>query len=117
MDFDIVDKQVLISCFSDGLDVLSLTKDSIGNIKIFSSKGDKTSRSCISCLWLGPDTFVATDRRKTVHLCRINESSRWIETIKSLSFKEIIIKIFIIDAKVHGETITGSIIDISKELE
>lgn len=117
MDFDIKENKVLISCFSDGLDVLSLTKDSNGSIKLISSKGDKISRSCISCLWLSPEKFVASDKRKTVHLCRIDESTRWIETVKSISFTEIIIKLFTIDTRIHGETISGSIVDISKELE
>lgn len=117
MDFDLFDNQILISCYSDGLDVLSLIKDTNGSIKLISSKGDKFSRSCISCLWLGPNKFVVSDKRNTVTLCRINENSRWIETVKSISFNELIIKIFIIDTKVHGEFISGSIIDISKELE
>lgn len=117
MDFDILNNKILVSCFSDGLDVLSLIKEQRGNIKLISSKGDKTSRSCICCLWLEPDKFIISDKRNSVHLCRINENSRWIETIKSITFRELIIKLFIIDAKAHGESISGSIIDISKELE
>lgn len=116
MDFDILDNQILTSCFSDGLDVLLLTKDSNRNIKLISSKGDKTSRSCISCLWLGTDKFVASDKRKNVHLCRVDDT-RWIKTIKSIYFNELIMKLFIIDTKIHGETISGSIVDISNELE
>lgn len=117
LDFDILNNLILISCYSDGLDIISLDRNSDGSIKLNPRKGDKISRTCISCLWLHPNKFAVSDKRKRVHLCEISESGRWIETVKSINFNELIIRLFVFDGRIHCETVSGSIINISRELD
>lgn len=71
----------------------------------------------MSCIWLSYNTFAAADKRGRVQLCKITESGRWIETLKTINFKEMIIRLFIFNEKVHCETISGTIIDITRELD
>ena len=126
LDFDICEKDhfnILVSCFSDGLDILKLIKstefssNNHNNLKLISDKGDKISRTCIACLWIDPIKFIATDKRKNIYLCQISAESRWIKTLICRKFNEIMIKLFIHDTKVYCESITGGIFDISDELQ
>ena len=117
LDFDSQDEIILISCFSDGLDIISINRDAFNNIKLVSFKGDKISRTCISCLWLNQKTFVASDKKNNVQLCCIEENYRFIKTIKTLNFKEMIIQLFKFDDRIYCETISGTIIDISRDAE
>lgn len=117
LDFDSYDGMIVISCFSDGLDVIAINRDALNNIKFVPHKGDKFSRSCISCLWLNSTTFVTSDKKNNVQLCGIEGDNRFIKNIKTLNFKEMIIQIFKFDDRIYCETISGSIIDISMEAE
>ena len=117
LDFDTQDDKIVISCFSDGLDVITIDRDASNNIKLVSYRGDKISRTCISCLWINSMTFIASDKKNNVQLCCIEEDSRFIKNIKTINFKEMIIKLFKFDGRIYCETISGSIIDISREAE
>lgn len=117
LDFDCQDDKIAISCFSDGLDVISINRDSLNNIKLVPYKGDKISRTCISCLWLNSTTFAVSDKKNNVQLCSVEEDYRYIKTIKTLYFKEMIILLFKFDGRIYCETISGCIIDISREAE
>lgn len=113
LDFDCQDDKILISCFSDGLDVISFDND----FKLVPHKGDRISRSCISCLWLNSTTFAVSDKKNNVQLCCIENDYMYIKTIKTLDFKEMVIRLFKYDGRIYCETISGSIIDISRETE
>ena len=117
LDFDVLDELILISCFSDGLDVLCYMKDNLENIKLSPVKGDKISRSCISCLWINRNMFLASDKHNCINLCEIYDNVRWIFSKKSFKIKELVVKLFKTSEKVFCETISGSIIDISNEFE
>ena len=104
---------ILISCYSDGLDVLFLLKDITGDVKLIPRKGDKVSRTCIGCTWIGPNKFLVSDKQKIVQLCEIDESFRWIKTIRSVKFSELIVRFFKIHDKIQCESISGSIHDLS----
>jgi hypothetical protein len=108
---------ILVSSYSDGMDILQYSKDSNSSITIFAYKGDKLSRSCISCVWITPQSFAATDKHKHVYLCEISSNSRWIKTVKFISLCEIAFSLFILNGNVHCQTISGSIFDVSKLLE
>lgn len=117
LDFDAKDGKVVISCFSDGLDVISINRDALNNIKLVPYRGDKISRTCISCLWLNAMTFITSDKKNNIQLCCIEEDTRFIKIVKTINFTEMIIQIFKFDDRIYCETISGSIVDISREVE
>lgn len=117
IDFDCQDNLILVSCFSDGLDVISIDRDAFNNIKLVPFKGDKISRTCIACLWLNSSAFLISDKNNNIQQCCIHGNIRFIQTTKTFSFNEIIIKLFKFNSRIYCETISGSVIDVSNEIE
>lgn len=114
LDFDIKGDQILVSSFSDGLDILKYSKDSASAIVISAFKGDKISRSCISCVWISESTFAVSDKHRNVFLCQITPDNVWIKTISTIRLCEIALILFMFEGLIHCETISGSIIDLSQ---
>lgn len=111
-----MNNSALISCYSDGIDILTLNLDNIGNLKLLPCKGDKISRTCISCVWISNNLFAISDKKNTIQLCVIEDDIKWIKTIRSVKFNEIVIRLFRLFDKIYCETISGTILDITSEV-
>lgn len=117
LDFDILNNLALISCFSDGLDIICFNRDVSGNLKLIPSKGDRISRTCIACVWISPNKFIVSDKHNYIQICEIEDEHRWIKTVRSIKFTELIIRFFQFDGKFHCESISGGIYDISYDIK
>lgn len=115
LDFDVTQGSIIVSTRSDGIDVLSF-KVSETSFSLANERGDKYSRSCLSCIWLEPGRLMLTaDKNKRVSLCEIYPDSKFIKEVKYWSFSEIITYLFKRGSDFYGQTISGGLIQIEME--